>query len=243
MKVRILQLRFRSWRLAQFFFLVAGLLALGFTAYSYAARYIYQAYENREFDRALSAQDIAPTPPHASAEQHPPAPSWRMLIGRLAIPRLGISAMVKEGIDDKTLDLAVGHIPSTAMPGETGNVGLAAHRDNLFRSLKDVGRDDEITVTTLDNTYTYRVVSFAVVNPQQVSVLAPSSGENTLTLVTCYPFYFVGHAPKRFVVRARQVLSTSAAIEAPAGVSKNKSQPDYEAASSRSPEGRNNASR
>ena len=243
MKVRIRQLRFRSLRLAQFFFLVAGLLALGFTAYSYAARYIYQAYENREFDRALSAHDIAPRPPHASAEQHPPAPSWRMLIGRLAIPRLGISAMVKEGIDDKTLDLAVGHIPSTAMPGETGNVGLAAHRDNLFRSLKDVGRDDEITVTTLDNTYTYRVVSFAVVNPQQVSVLAPSSGENTLTLVTCYPFYFVGHAPKRFVVRARQVLSTSAAIEAPADVSKNKTEPDYEAASSRSPEGRNNASR
>jgi sortase A len=193
--------------LAQRLFLTAGLLALGFTACSYAARYVYQTYENWEFDRALEAHNVAPSPPHPSVTQHRPAASWRLLIGRLAIPRLGISAMVKEGIDGKTLDLAVGHIPSTAMPGETGNVGLAAHRDNLFRSLKDVAREDEITLTTLDNTYTYRVVSFAVVNPEDVSVLAPSSGENTLTLVTCYPFYFVGHAPKRFVVRARQVTS------------------------------------
>ena len=116
--------------------------------------------------------------------------------------------MVKEGVDDRTLDLAVGHIPSTAMPGERGNVGLAAHRDNLFRNLKDVRRDDEITLTTLDNTYNYRVASFTVVTPEKVSVLAPSSGENTLTLVTCYPFYFVGHAPKRFVVRAVQVVGS-----------------------------------
>jgi sortase A len=191
--------------LPQRFFLIAGLLALGFSAYSYAARYVYQAYENREFDRALSAQHVAPSPPHAFAEKRPSGASWRLLIGRLAIPRLGISAIVKEGTDYKTLDLAVGHIPSTAMPGETGNVGLAAHRDNLFRNLKDVARDEVMTLTTLDNTYTYRVVSFAVVNPEDVAVLAPSSGENTLTLVTCYPFYFVGHAPKRFVVRARQV--------------------------------------
>jgi sortase A len=205
MKVRILHLRSRAWRFAQCLFLIAGLLALGFAAYSYAARYVYQAYENREFDRALSAHDVAPIPPHASTEHHPSTASWRALIGRIAIPRLGISAMVKEGVDGRTLGLAVGHIPSTAMPGETGNVGLAAHRDNLFRNLKDVARDDEITLTTLDNTYTYRVVSFTVVNPEEVSVLAPSSGENTLTLVTCYPFYFVGHAPKRFVVRARQV--------------------------------------
>ena len=115
--------------------------------------------------------------------------------------------MVKEGIDDGTLGLAVGHIPSTALPGQPGNVGVAAHRDNLFRNLKDVEPDDEITLTTLDNTYVYRVVSFTVVNPDEVSVLAPSAGEKTLTLVTCYPFYFVGHAPKRFVVRARQVAN------------------------------------
>ena len=204
MKVRIQRLRAKAWRLGQSLLLIAGLLALGFAAYSYAARYVYQAYENREFDRALLAHRVAPSVPHASAE-HPSTASPRLLIGRIAIPRLGISAMVKEGIDDRTLGLAVGHIPSTAMPGETGNVGLAAHRDNLFRNLKDVERGDEITLTTLDNTYIYRVASFTVVQPEDISVLAPNAGERTLTLVTCYPFYFVGHAPKRFVVRAVQV--------------------------------------
>jgi sortase A len=203
-KVHVLHVRSTAGRFAQRFFLIAGLLALGFAAYSYAARYVYQAYENREFDRALSAKNAAPSPPAASE----PTAGSRSLIGRIAIPRLGISAIVKEGIDDRTLGLAVGHIPSTAMPGERGNVGLAAHRDNLFRNLKDVKRDDEITLTTLDNTYVYRVASYTVVNPERVSVLAPSSGENTLTLVTCYPFYFVGHAPKRFVVRAVQVAGS-----------------------------------
>ena len=208
MKVRILQhppvAGSGPLRFAQRFLLTAGLLALGFAAYSYAARYIYQGYENREFDRALAARNVAPSLPRATAEQHA-GTAPRTLIGRLAIPRLGISAMVKQGIDDRTLGLAVGHIPSTAMPGETGNVGLAAHRDNLFRSLKDVTRDDEITLATLDDTYTYRVLSFKIVKPEDVSVLSPSAGEKTLTLITCYPFYFVGHAPKRFVVRAVQV--------------------------------------
>ena len=216
MKIRILHLRSKPWRFAQHLFLVAGILALGLAAYSYAARYIYQAYENREFDRALSTKNVTPSPPHTSPEQHQSTASSRALIGRIAIPRLRISAMVKEGIDYRTLNLAVGHIPATALPGETGNVGLAAHRDNLFRSLKDIAQDDEITLTTLDDTYTYRVASFFIVNPEEVSVLAPRDDEKTLTLVTCYPFYFVGHAPKRFVVRARQVVSMPASAEASA---------------------------
>src|SRR5438552_709658 len=216
--------RSKPWRFAQLICLIAGLLAMGVAAYSYAARYVYQAYENREFDRALlahgsvhgAAQGAELSPLHAPAEQQKPTASPRTLIGRIAIPRLGISAMIKEGIDYRTLTLAVGHIPSTAMPGETGNVGLAGHRDNLFRNLKDVARDDEITLTTLDNTYIYRVASFRVVNPEDVSVLAPRAGEQMLTLVTCYPFYLVRHAPQRFVVHARLVGSTPAEVEAPA---------------------------
>jgi len=130
MKVRILHHRERSsrlWRFTQSFFLIAGLLALGLAGYSYAARFVYQAYEKREFDRSLAAKNATPSAPDAFPEPYPSAPSPRALIGRIAIPRLGISAIVKEGIDYRTLDLAVGHIPSTAMPGETGNVGLAAH--------------------------------------------------------------------------------------------------------------------
>ena len=212
--------RSKGWRAAQVIFLVAGLLAMGITAYTYAARYVYQAYESREFDRALvgraAPQSVAAARSHAVVEQAQAAASPKGLIGRIAIQRLGISAIIREGIDNRTLGLAVGHIPATAMPGETGNVGLAAHRDNLFRSLKDVARDDEITLTTLDDTYIYRVVSYTVVNPQEVSVLASRPGEKTLTLVTCYPFYFVGHAPKRFVVHARQVTNSPGALQAKA---------------------------
>ena len=159
--------------------------------------------ETWAFNRDLTARRALPTVPAPA-----PAPLQAgTLIGKIAIQRLGISAIVKEGVDGGILSLAVGHIPSTALPGKVGNVGVAAHRDTLFRNLKDVKRDDEITLTTLDGEYLYRVVSFKVVNPTDVSVLDPTAGEMTLTLVTCYPFYFVGHAPKRFIVRARQVAS------------------------------------
>jgi sortase A len=113
---------------------------------------------------------------------------------------------VKEGVDERTLDIAVGHIPHTALPGQPGNIGVAAHRDTLFRNLKDVRRDDKITLTTLDAEYVYRVVSTKIVQPSDVSVLDSSPNENTLTLITCYPFYFIGNAPKRFIVRAQQVF-------------------------------------
>jgi sortase A len=195
--------RSKPWRFAERFFLIAGLLLLGFAAYTYMARYFYQGYQTWKFDRDLALRHNAPPAPA------PPPISLQAgaLIGKIGIQRLGISAIVKEGVDDATLSLAVGHIPSTALPGQAGNVGVAAHRDTLFRNLKDVKRDDEITVTTLDGEYLYRVTSFQVVNPTDVSVLNPTAGEMTLTLVTCYPFYFVGHAPKRFIVRARQVAN------------------------------------
>jgi sortase A len=193
------------WRFAQRFFLIAGLFAVGYVVYTEAARHIYQEYENWAFDRLLLRHpDATPSAPHGSMEQVRDSRA-SSLIGRIAIPRLGISAIINEGVDAGTLSLAVGHIPSTALPGQLGNVGVAAHRDALFRNLKDVQRNDEITLTTLDGEYVYRVISFKVVNPADVSVLSPSANERTLTLVTCYPFYFVGQAPKRFIVRARQV--------------------------------------
>jgi sortase A len=198
---RLKRARSKLWRLAEWFFLIAGLLLVGFAASTYVARYVYQGYETWKFDRDLTARRQVPAVPAL-----PPAPLRAgALIGKIGIRRLGISAIVKEGVDDRTLGLAVGHIPSTALPGQTGNVGVAAHRDTLFRNLKDVKPDDEITLTTLEGEYLYRVVSFQVVNPTDVSVLKPSAGEMTLTLVTCYPFYFVGNAPQRFIVRARQV--------------------------------------
>jgi sortase A len=90
------------------------------------------------------------------------------------------------------------------LPGQPGNVGLAGHRDTLFRPLKDLRIKDEIQFSTLSGDFKYEVESLTVVDPNNVGVLAPSH-ENVLTMVTCYPFFYIGAAPKRFVVRARQV--------------------------------------
>ena len=112
--------------------------------------------------------------------------------------------MVREGIDRNTLQVAIGHIPATALPGQAGNVGVAGHRDTFFRGLKDLKTEDKIQFSTLNGNFSYIVESLRIVEPDNVGVLAASSG-NVLTLVTCYPFSYVGTAPKRFVVRARQV--------------------------------------
>ena len=132
------------------------------------------------------------------------------VIGRILVPRLQLSAMVREGIADQTLRRAVGHIPSTALPGQPGNVGLAGHRDTFFRKLRDIRTTDKIVVSTLKGNYDYLVESVKIVPPQDVSVLRAVPGEQVLTLVTCYPFNYVGAAPKRFIVRAKQVESSPA---------------------------------
>jgi sortase A len=126
------------------------------------------------------------------------------VIGRIEIPRLHIGAIVAEGADVGTLRRAVGHIPSTARPGSPGNCALAGHRDTFLRGLGAVRSRDVIRVVTTDRTYTYRVEWSAVVEPRRVDVL-DSTATRSLTLITCYPFVFAGHAPRRFVVRARQV--------------------------------------
>ena len=127
------------------------------------------------------------------------------LIGRIEIQRLGLSAIVVEGTTSTTLRRAVGHIPGTALPGQPGNIGISGHRDTFFRPLRNILQNDIITLTTLLGEYRYRVVSTRIVGPNDVAVLDPSQDE-ILTLVTCYPFYFVGSAPDRFIVRAERVI-------------------------------------
>jgi sortase A len=112
-----------------------------------------------------------------------------------------VNAIVRAGSDARTLRLAVGHIPGTAMPGEPGNTGLAAHRDTFFRRLGDIRAGDEVRVVTPDGTFRYEVADTQVVQPSDVWVLDPTE-HPVLTLVTCYPFRFVGSAPQRFIVRA-----------------------------------------
>jgi sortase A len=127
------------------------------------------------------------------------------VIGRIEVPRLGLSAIIVEGTSAANLRHAVGHIFRTGLPGQPkSNVGLAAHRDTFFRPLKDIRLEDAIKLTTPRGEFRYRVVSTRVVPPSEVSVL-DSSDREILTLVTCFPFQFVGLAPDRFIVRAERV--------------------------------------
>ena len=179
-------------RWAQRILFASAFLLLGYCAFVLADGRLFR---NRE-DRALA--QFRPDSPAAVQ------PVSDGLIGRLTIPRLDVSAIVMEGVDDTTLRRAAGHIPGTRLPGQMGNTGIAAHRDTLFRPLRNIRRSDTITMTTLSGAYHYRVVSTKVVSPSDVSVLE-SDGTEILTLVTCFPFYFIGAAPKRFIVRAERV--------------------------------------
>lgn len=134
------------------------------------------------------------------------APAPRALVGRIEVVRLNLSALAREGVDMRTLRGSVGHVPGSALPGDPGNAAFAAHRDTFFRSLEGVRNGDEIAVTTTRGEYRYVVSGTRIVDPSDVSVLR-ASREPTLTLVTCYPFDYVGSAPQRFIVTARLVQS------------------------------------
>jgi len=128
-------------------------------------------------------------------------------LAQLQIPRIGLSAVVLEGDDDRTLRLGPGHIAGTAMPGRTGNIAIAGHRDTFFRPLHRIRVGDEITLVAPNGRFRYRVSSLRVVSPDDVSVLDPTV-PSLLTLVTCYPFWMLGHAPDRFIVRASLIGAT-----------------------------------
>jgi sortase A len=184
-----------SWWI-QITLLTAAAGMLGFCAFVLAEQTIFQHQAARVLD--------APHPSSTAPILLKGAIAGELL-GRMEIPRLGVSVIVAEGDDEATLSRAAGHIKETQMPGSPGNVGIAGHRDTLFRPLRDIRKDDVITLTTLQGRYRYRVVSTKIVSPYAVAVLQPDSHE-ILTLVTCYPFYFIGPAPDRFIVRAERVI-------------------------------------
>jgi sortase A len=122
--------------------------------------------------------------------------------------------MVLEGVDRRTLRRAVGHIPGTPLPGQPGNIALAGHRDTFFRALRNIHEGDEITLQTVSGLYRYRVDFTKVVDPGEMRVL-DNSNDAILTLVTCYPFSYLGPAPKRFIVRAHKLAATAAGPASP----------------------------
>jgi sortase A len=184
---------FNALRLLKLFLVITGIAALGvYVFFSLQAR-AAQARLERQFEREVAAQRRDAQ----SSQQHPPNDG----LAKLDIPGAGLSAMVMEGTDNATLRVAVGHIPGTRLPGQAGNVGLAGHRDSFFRGLNKIKIGDEITLTTPEETFHYTVESIRIVSPDDVSVLRDTAYPS-LTLVTCYPFYYVGPAPQRWIVRA-----------------------------------------
>jgi sortase A len=185
-------------RFAQRLSFAAAAVLLGYYSFVAVDTWIFQQRESHNLQRLLKA---ASGPGLTAAIP-------RGLLGRLEIPRLGLSAILIEGDDAKTLRRAVGHIPGTPLPGQPGNVAFSGHRDTFFRPLRNIRKNDIIAVTTLQGDYRYRVVSMRIVAPDDLAVLNTSRGE-ILTLITCYPFYFVGAAPDRFIVRAERIHSST----------------------------------
>jgi sortase A len=187
------------------FLVVTGIAALGVYGFFSFQASTAQARIKREFERDIAGQQnrVQSGGPGTTAQS-----SQRQRhndgLAKLDIPRAGLSVMVMDGTDDATLRIAVGHIPGTRLPGQAGNVGLAGHRDSFFRGLSKLRIGDEIILTTREKTLRYIVESVRIVSPDDVSVLEDTSYP-ALTLVTCYPFYYVGPAPQRWIVKAHLV--------------------------------------
>lgn len=207
-----------KWDWLERILLLVGIVCLGIFLWSWLDARMFEEQQNEVLEQTLAEHQALPaktTPASETdalssfkrAEKKPesPPPGEGELLGRIRIPRVDVTAVIVEGVGKKSLRRAAGHIPGTALPtGDDGNVGIAAHRDSFFRGLKDIREDDTIELTTLEGTRRYKVEWTKIVQPSDTSVLAPT-GEPALTLVTCYPFYYVGSAPERFIVRAHRI--------------------------------------
>lgn len=185
--------RHRYLRRLEHFFWLAGGLAAGWFVLASLGIFSFQVTQAKRLEALqqdhTSIQDVRLGDP----------------FGKISIPRIGLSAMIAEGDDEGTLRHAVGHIPGTAAPWGAGNVALAGHRDTFFRGLSRARLDDVILLETVRGTYRYRVVRITVVDPSVVEVLRPSEAD--LTLVTCYPFHYIGPAPQRYVVQGMRLTA------------------------------------
>jgi sortase A len=196
-------------RFAQRLFLWLGVAALAYVGGTAAYAGIYQRYQSWRFDRArvsaiarnLEQEAAAPKVIRAPIVEEAAGLREGDVVGKLEVPRIGISVMVLQGIENDTLIAGAGHVPGTPLPGADGNVAIAAHRDTFFRKLERIMTGDSIQFVTVRRTYEYVVDSTEIVDPEDTQVME-SRARPELTLITCYPFYFVGAAPKRFVVHA-----------------------------------------
>jgi sortase A len=197
-------------RFAQRLFLWLGVAALSYAGGTAAYAGIYQRYQSWKFEgarvsaiaRNLEREAAVPKVIKAAIVEEAADLREGDLVGKLEIPRIGISVIVLQGMEANTLIAGAGHVPGTPLPGAEGNVAIAAHRDTFFRKLEGILPGDRIQVATVSRTYEYLVDSSEIVDPEDTQVIE-SRARPELTLITCYPFYFVGAAPKRFIVHAR----------------------------------------
>ncbi len=181
----------------------AGSAALLWVGFSYWGAARFQRAGNRRLDQLRAARAAAPARAASAAFLALP-PAAGAELGRIVIPSLGVAAVIVQGTGAGALRHAVGHWDGSALPGQPGNVVLAGHRDTFFRPLRNIREGQVITLQTSTASFRYRVQTTAIVSPADLAVLAPSR-RDILTLVTCYPFYYIGPAPRRFIVRARRL--------------------------------------
>jgi sortase A len=193
-------MRARNWRWwIGSALILAGATALGWCAWIWHEGSLAQKQAREWLARPPAIHAPAPqaTAPHAA----PPPIHRGDVIAELLIPRLRLSVMVFEGDDAGILKLGAGHIPGTGLPSRGGNIAIAAHRDTFFRPLRLIRPSDVISLKTPTGTTRFAVHDVEIVSPSDVQVLTPATGRD-LTLVTCYPFYYIGSAPQRFIVHA-----------------------------------------
>jgi len=182
-----------------------GLLAFGLALGLWCAVVLVRAHQTQNIPppKVTVTQTVLPGTT-TSSPAPVPAPARGTWIARLEVPSVTLATTVLEGTDDGTLSRGSGHIEDTPFPGQEGNVGIAGHRDTVFRPLRHIHLGDEMKLTTADRVYHYKISKTLIVTPDDVYVLDPTA-QPTLTLVTCYPFDFIGHAPRRFIVQAALV--------------------------------------
>lgn len=198
-------------RIASNLFLGSGIVILAIVLWNEVASTRYQATQAHRFEEALrDSATTAPAPALVPPVNHDllrqlwrspgPGATDPLLIGKLEIPRLGLAVMIREGVESDTLRRAVGHMPGTAAPGQVGNFVIAGHRDSFFRPLRLISNGDEIHITTTAGSFHYYVTDLSIVGPDDGWV-AQSGSTPVCTLVTCFPFDYIGPAPRRFIVR------------------------------------------
>jgi len=222
----------RRWtRALEWFLLVVGVLMVGVYVGARIHRSVLSRAEVERFkDKVLVTKELDAgaevlgekpdfslwSPKRVKGYEESLASHFAPALALLRIPKINLEVPVLEGTDDLSLNRAVGHIVGTAKPGEDGNVGIAGHRDGFFRGLKNVSTGDTIEIVTPESAVKYVIDEITVVDPSNVKVLAPRA-QPSITLVTCYPFYFIGSAPQRYIVRASLLGSSGKKLE----VSKN----------------------